>query len=100
MSKKGRIEREKETIELMVRLYCKRKLRLREVPLEYEELIRYAHHRLDHCRHGEHKPTCKRCKIHCYGREKRQEIREIMRWCGPRMLIYAPIAAVRHMLGW
>ena len=100
MSKSSRIEREKATITLMVRLYCERKLKLREVPPEYEELIRYAHHRLDHCRHGEHKPACKRCPIHCYGREKRQQIRAIMRWCGPRMLIYAPIAAIRHMMGW
>ncbi len=100
MSKSSKIEREKATITLMVRLYCKHKLKLLDVPPAYEALIRYAHHRLDLCVHGEHKPTCKRCPIHCYGKEKRQQIREVMRWCGPRMLIYAPIAAIRHMTGW
>lgn len=100
MPRRGRIDREKQTIDFMVRLYCRRHLGLCDVPKEYAELIAYAYRRLDHCRFGEQKSTCKRCPIHCYGRTQREEIRKIMRWCGPRMLFYAPITALRHMIGW
>ncbi|MDY5655574.1 MAG: nitrous oxide-stimulated promoter family protein, partial [Prevotella sp.] len=53
---------------------------------------------LDRCRYGEHKPTCKQCPIHCYRPEMKEKIRGIMRWAGPRMILYHPIAAIRHLL--
>lgn len=92
-----RIEREKEVVSKMIELYCRKKLGLSELSDEYKELMEYAHRRLDGCKYGEKKPACKRCPIHCYKPQMREKIRAIMRWAGPRMMIYDPIAAIRHL---
>lgn len=94
----SRIDNEKRVVEQMIRLYCKRHLNLQDIDEEHEALIVYAHKRLDGCKFGEKKPACKRCKIHCYKPDMREKIRAIMRWAGPRMLLYDPIAAIKHLL--
>ena len=95
---KTRIEREKDVVDKMIRLYCCKKLGMRELSDEYNALMGYSHRRLDGCKFGDKKPACKRCPIHCYKPEMRDKIRAIMRWAGPRMIIYDPIAAIRHIL--
>jgi hypothetical protein len=35
------------------------------------------------------KPTCKKCKIHCYQDDFRDRIREVMRFSGKHFLIFA-----------
>ena len=92
----NRIEREKKTVQMMIEIYCHRRLKQNTIPEEYQQLIAYAHNRLSHCRFGENKPVCKKCPIHCYAPKERQQIRELMRWVGPRMMIYAPKAALIH----
>lgn len=94
-----RIEREKQVVARMVQLYCRHKLGLRDIPEEFRELVAYAHTRLDRCRFGKDKKACKKCPIHCYKPAMREKIRMVMRWAGPRMIFYDPIAAIRHMLG-
>ena len=94
---KSRIDREKEVVGRMIELYCKKKLGMAEISEEYKTLQMYAHKRLDMCKFGNDKPNCKRCPIHCYRPEMREKICAIMRWAGPRMLIYDPIAAIRHL---
>lgn len=96
--KKRRIEREKETVAMMIELYCRKRLKLETIPAEYEELKEYAFRRLDGCKYGEKKSACKRCPTHCYKPAMREMIREVMRWAGPRMIVYSPIAAIRHIL--
>ena len=44
--KKNRIAREKETVELMIRLYCRKKEKNTVLCPDCEELLRYAHARL------------------------------------------------------
>lgn len=80
----------------MIRLYCRKKLHAEEMPEEYQDLLEYAHKRLSCCKFGDKKTSCKLCPIHCYGREKREMMREVMRWCGPRMLVYHPIVTIEH----
>jgi hypothetical protein len=82
----------------MIALYCRKKLGTKELPEEYKSLEVYAHKRLDGCKFQEEKPVCKRCPIHCYKPDMREKLRTIMRWAGPRMIIYDPIAAIRHLL--
>ena len=94
----SRIEREKRTVSMMITLYCRHKLGAKEMPEEYKTLEAYAHKRLDGCKFGDKKPACKRCPIHCYKPDMRERVREVMRWAGPRMIIYNPIAAIRHIL--
>ena len=93
----GKIEREKRVVEFMIGLYCRHKLPERVVTGEYRELVNYAHARLDRCRFGESKTSCKRCPVHCYGKKQREMIRKVMRWAGPRMLLYAPLESLRHL---
>jgi len=85
------IEREKQTVRTMIELYAKHH------PDFDAGLADYACRRLDHCRYGERKPACKHCPVHCYAPRQRDEIRKVMRWAGPRMIIYSPFAALRHL---
>ena len=94
----SRIENEKAVVAKMIRLYYRRKLGLLEPSTEELELLSYAERRLTHCKFGDQKPACKRCPIHCYRSDMRAKIREVMRWAGPRMIIYDPIAAIKHIL--
>ena len=45
----------------------------------------------------ETKTFCSQCKVHCYKKDKREQIRKVMRFSGPRMLVYHPIMAIRHL---
>lgn len=76
------------------------KLGLRTVTLcpECAELQAYAVARIKHCPHMVTKTFCSACPSHCYRPAMRERIREVMRWSGPRMVIYRPITAVRHAI--
>ena len=149
----GKIETEKQTVEAMIRLYCKGKrhgetenyresmncpsnlsnpsnpncpsnlssqnspttpipanrssahpLTAPRSPLpvpslcpQCQALLDYAHKRLEHCKFGEDKPSCTRCPVHCYKPAMREQIRQVMRYSGPRMLLHDPIMAIRHL---
>lgn len=93
----NKIEQDIQTIRLMVKIYCKHYLHTNENPEQYRQLIDYAEQRLTHCRYGEAKPSCKHCTTHCYKPDMRKRVREVMRWTGPRMILYSPKAALRHI---
>ena len=92
-----RIEEEKQVVEFMIRLYCRRKEGNKELCDNCKELLDYALLRLSCCKYGDKKPTCKQCVIHCYQPIMKSRIKEVMRWSGPRMLFYHPIAAIKHL---
>ena len=94
----SRIDAERRTVRLMTALYCRRKEGNRELCYECKALIKYADERLAKCKFGENKPTCRQCPVHCYRPEMRRRISEIMRYAGPRMILYHPIIAVKHLL--
>lgn len=89
---------EKRVVEQMIRLYCRRKEGHNELCPECAELLDYAMQRLDLCKFGNEKPTCRKCPVHCYRPDRREQIRIIMRWSGPRMILYHPLTAIRHLL--
>ncbi len=93
-----RIEREKQTVRKMIDIYCHHHLKQESMLEEYLLLADYACQRLDHCQFGEQKKTCKRCPVHCYAPKEREQIREVMRWTGPRMLL--PISAAAKGVLW
>ena len=93
----NRIEREKQTVHKMIGLYCRHHLKQDTMPGEYRLLAEYACLRLDHCKYGEQKTSCKNCPTHCYAPKEREEIREVMRWVGPRMIWYSPKDAIVHI---
>lgn len=94
-----RIEREKQTVEQMIRLYCRRVEGNKELCPDCRQLLTYAHLRLSRCRYGEQKTTCRRCPVHCYAPQQRERMRRVMRTVGWRMMFYHPLAALRHLMG-
>ena len=64
---------------------------------ECQELLTYAHKRLSFCKFGDEKTTCQKCPIHCYKKDMKQKVKDVMRFSGPRVLIYSPIEFFRHM---
>lgn len=94
-----KIENQKKIVETMIRLYCRKAEKNETLCDDCKALLDYAHFRLDHCRYGENKTSCKHCKTHCYRPEMREKIRKVMRFSGPRMIIYHPLAAIKHMFG-
>jgi hypothetical protein len=98
-----RLSREQRTIEAMLHVWCEAHplhVRTRRGALcaECEDLFEYASYRLLRCPYGEEKPTCKKCPIHCYSKEQRERMAEVMRFAGPRMLLRHPVLAIRHFL--
>lgn len=61
-------------------------------------LLGYALERLDQCPFQADKPTCARCPIHCYRPSRREEIRAVMRYAGPRMMWRHPLLALSHLI--
>lgn len=98
MEKEKVLNLEKETISLMLGLYCQDKHeRLEGLCEECRQLEAYAHQRLESCQFMPEKPVCAKCPVHCYKPYYRQQIREVMRYAGPRMLTHAPAVAFRHL---
>ena len=98
-----RLRREQRTIEAMLHIWCEAhpdhvRARYGELCLACDCLLEYASYRLAKCPYGEEKPTCVKCPIHCYGRDKRETMKEVMRFAGPRMLLRHPVLAIRHLL--
>ena len=81
-----RIEEEKKTVEQMIRLYCRLKEGNETLCDECSALLEYAHKRLEYCKFGEQKSTCRKCPIHCYKPVLREKMCEVMRFAGPRMM--------------
>lgn len=42
------------------------------------------------------KPACKHCHIHCYGKDYRAKIREIMAFSGKRLILRGRLDLLRH----
>lgn len=93
-----RMQRERKTMEVMIKLYCSKHHESDSAPCQdCAELLSYANLRLDKCPFQEEKPTCAKCTVHCYTPSRREEIRTVMRYSGPRMLYKSPVLALKHM---
>ncbi len=93
-----RISREKKTIARMIALYENRCPHAIKEEGHYSALKAYADKRLDKCVFGEEKSACKQCPVHCYQPARREEMKQVMRWAGPRMLWRHPILTIRHLI--
>ena len=99
MGKRGRVESEKKVIQLMIGIYCKKKHGYKDALCdECQELLDYAHKRLTYCKFGDEKSTCAKCPIHCYKKDMKIKVKEVMKFSGPRLLIYKPIELIKHCL--
>jgi hypothetical protein len=94
-----RLNREWKTMEAMMKIHCRDHHGASSALCgDCQELLNYANMRLDRCRFGEDKPTCAKCPVHCYQKTRREQIRVMMRYAGPRMLWEHPIMSLRHWL--
>lgn len=92
-------EREKHVVSQMIALYCRKNHGTRgQLCPECAALADYAHARSDKCPFMEQKTFCSNCTVHCYKPEMREQIRKVMRFSGPRMMLYHPVLAVRHLI--
>ena len=57
----------------------------------------YALSRITGCPRMDVKSFCSVCPVHCYSKDMRAQIRDVMRYSGPRMLMHHPIITLRHM---
>jgi hypothetical protein len=94
----SRIEREKQTVGAMIRIYCKLNHGGKELCAECSQLWNYAWERLENCPFESDKPTCIDCSIHCYKRDMKERVRQVMRFSGPKMLLYHPYLAIMHLV--
>ena len=97
-SKNNRIQREKKTVKAMAAIYCRANHKQKnQLCPECQKLLDYSLNRLDRCKFGENKRTCKNCTVHCYKEPEKTKIKDIMRFSGPRMLFKHPVLAIQHI---
>ena len=92
--------REAHTIEAMIGIYCRDHHGTRggDLCTGCADLLGYAGLRLDKCPFQENKTTCAKCPVHCYKPARREQIRAVMRYAGPRMMFRHPKLAFYHLV--
>ncbi|MEW6442932.1 MAG: nitrous oxide-stimulated promoter family protein [bacterium] len=99
MKDHGRIDREQKTLRAMIAIYCRGVHKSSaSLCLDCHDLLTYAETRLEKCPFAEDKPTCAKCPVHCYQPRRRQQIKAVMGYAGPRMIRRHPLLAVLHWL--
>ena len=96
-------QKEQYVVEEMVRLYCRKNHKeqyaeQKNMCSKCQALADYAKARSEHCPFMENKTFCANCKVHCYKLDMREQIRQVMRFSGSRMLLYHPILAIWHLI--
>ena len=95
-----RMTREARTIEAMIGMYCRDHHGApgEELCADCADLLSYAGLRLEKCPYQENKTTCAKCPVHCYKPARREQIRAVMRYAGPRMMLRHPRLAFYHLV--
>ena len=92
-----KIQKEKDVVELMIRIYCKGHKHSGLPCQSCRELIDYVNQRIERCPFMETKTYCNNCKVHCYKADMRSKIKEVMRYSGPRILFSHPLMVIDHV---
>ncbi len=94
----GALGREARLLRAMFKDYCKRHHGQDALCADCSRLLHYALTRLACCPFGNEKPTCLKCKIHCYRGDEKEKVKAIMRESGPRMLLPHPLLTAEHLI--
>lgn len=87
-----------DTVFRMIQIYCHGNHHVSHgLCPSCQELVEYVHQRTAHCPHMADKTFCSACKTHCYAPARRQQIQEVMRYSGPRMIFHAPWLVIYHL---
>jgi hypothetical protein len=88
---------EKQTIKAMITIYCKnRHNNGNGLCTDCSSLLEYANKRIDYCQFNPKKPACNSCTVHCYSEARREKVKEIMRYSGPKMPLRHPYLSLLH----
>lgn len=66
-------QKEKDTVALMIEIYCKKHHKSKHLCQECQQLKDYAFTRSDKCPFMETKTFCSNCKVHCYRSDMQQK---------------------------
>ncbi|WP_455520983.1 nitrous oxide-stimulated promoter family protein [Parvimonas micra] len=91
-------DREKKVISEMVKLYCRKNHKKRELCDECKEVLNYSLKRIDNCQCVETKLFCSSCKFSLYSPRDKEKVKQIMKFSGPRILFHHPLLVISHML--
>lgn len=92
-----RVKEDANSLSAMIGLYCSDKHGTKEeLCKDCTSLRDYAVMRLENCIFLPQKPSCGRCPVHCYTLQRRQEIRQVMRYAAPRFYFSRPGLTLRH----
>ena len=102
VSKTEKKRRKEQRVVEEIKLYCSKNhpsyKESNTMCHECRTLSDYAKQRSKHCPFMEQKTFCANCKVHCYKPEMREQIRKVMRFSGPRIILYHPVMAVWHLI--
>ncbi len=87
---------EQATMKRMLQIYCKKHHGGNLCP-HCQALYQYALARTANCPRKAEKTFCSTCPIHCYAPQMRAEMRQVMGFSGPRMMLYAPHLTLAHL---
>lgn len=95
----NRIEREKRTLAVMVKMYCDHYHdKIGSICNDCNELTEFANKRINRCIFQDDKPVCSECLVHCYRMDMRDKIKTVMCFAGPKMIFHHPILGIRHLI--
>lgn len=72
------------------------KLGERRMCAECAGFMAYAVARRLNCPLEAEKPSCKHCRIHCYGKEQRDKVRAVMAYSGRKLMLRGRLDYVWH----
>lgn len=91
--------KERKIVTKMIEIYCRGNRHGSDTFCsKCKKLISYVNIKIDRCPFIEVKTFCSNCKVHCYNAEMREKIKKVMRYSGPRMLLYNPVMVIRHVI--
>jgi len=93
-----RIEIERKTVQVMIQIFCSENHKEKNLCRYCNELSVYAIKKLDQCIYGNSKPSCKVCPVHCFSKDKSEEIKQVMRYAGPKMIFRQPVLTFKHII--
>lgn len=97
--KRNHTEREKLTIRHMIGIYCRGHGHSASgICADCISIRRYAYDRIEMCLfNGSAKPACGLCRTNCFTADMYRQFSQIMRYAGPRMMLYHPILTMAHI---
>lgn len=93
------LKNEKRTVKAMIQIYCSAHHNYKNsLCPECLTVFEYAESRIDKCKFKSQNLVCSECKVHCFRPDKREKIKEIMKYSGPKMIWKHPVLAVRYLI--